>query len=363
MAGGEAGWAYDPGVISRPPHRPTPSLALLAAIPLVVLAACGGGAENEEGNTSEPSPITSEATATPTTTEVPIDTSSPYGLPPDYVAPPGWVESTSRFDDTVGAFVESADDPRFTSFVWTAEGCCDAGLDATFGSPELPDSDDATDLGDGLYLASISDWDPTEPEWLTMEVWRVVDCGSDEAADVYYCSINDFSPGRYEALETSQQFRVRLDDSFSVQMSAALEPIEGDTYYTNYSWLAQGPTFADFLVELHDAYSVLVTEPFRAGASYADVAVNLFDEPRFRAVELGESFMPFGAWQPPDGPALTFHRQDSLVPICYADSDCIDDGDSQLTPAAFESLFDDRAGLHVAGGRMAFVLLGATLGG
>ena len=336
----------------------------MTTIPLALLVACGGGTENEESNTPDPSVTTSETTTeTPTTTEAPIETSSPYGLPNDYVAPAGWVESTSRFDDTVGAFVESVADPRFTSFVWTAEGCCDAGLDATFGSPELPDSDDATDLGDGLYLAAISDWDPADPNWLTMKIWRIVDCGSNEAVDVYYCSINDFLPGRFEALETSETFRVRLDDNFSVQMSASLEPIEGDTYYTNYSWLAQGPTFADFLVELHDAYSALVTEPFRAGASYADVAVNLFDEPRFRAVELGESFMPFGAWQPPDGPALTFHRQDSLVPICYADSDCIDGGDSQLTPAAFGSLFNDRASLHVAGGRMAFVLLGATLGG
>ncbi|MFZ9852295.1 MAG: hypothetical protein ACO3GG_05325 [Ilumatobacteraceae bacterium] len=351
-------------MILRPTHRTSPTLALLGAIPLALLAACGGGTETEKSDTPEPSITTSETTAeSPTTTEAPIETSSPYGLPSDYVAPPGWVESTSRFDDAVGAFVESVADPRFTSFVWTAEGCCDAGLDATFGSPELPDSDVATDLGDGLYLAAISDWDPADPNWLTMKIWRIVDCGSDEAVDVYYCSINDFLPGRFEALETSETFRVRLDDNFSVQMSAALEPIEGDSYYTNYSWLAQGPTFADFLVELHDAYSALVTEPFRAGASYADVAVNLFDEPRFRAVELGESFMPFGAWQPPDGPALTFHRQDSLVPICYADSDCIDGGDSQLTPAAFESLFNDRASLHVAGGRMAFVLLGASLGG
>ena len=351
-------------MILRPTRRTSPTLVFLTAIPLALLVACGGGTENEESNTPDPSVTTSETTTeTPTTTEAPNETSSPYGLPTDYVAPAGWVESTSRFDDTVGAFVESVADPRFTSFVWTAEGCCDAGLDATFGSPELPDSDVATDLGDGLYLAAISDWDPADPNWLTMKIWRIVDCGSDEAVDVYYCSINDFLPGRFEALETSETFRVRLDDNFSVQMSAALEPIEGDTYYTNYSWLAQGPTFADFLVELHDTYSALVTEPFRAGASYADVAVNLFDEPRFRAVELGESFMPFGAWQPPDGPALTFHRQDSLVPICYADSDCIDGGDSQLTPAAFGSLFNDRASLHVAGGRMAFVLLGATLGG
>ncbi|MFZ8917666.1 MAG: hypothetical protein ACO20K_10090, partial [Ilumatobacteraceae bacterium] len=75
-------------MILRPTRRPSPTLALLGAIPLALLAACGGGTENEESNTPDPSVSTSETT-TPTTTEAPIETSSPYGLPNDFVAPAG----------------------------------------------------------------------------------------------------------------------------------------------------------------------------------------------------------------------------------------------------------------------------------
>ncbi|MDA2957531.1 MAG: hypothetical protein O3B66_04825 [Actinomycetota bacterium] len=263
--------------------------------------------------------------------------------------------------------MESVADPRFTSFVWIAEGCCDAGLDATFGSPELPDSDDATDLGDGLYLAAISDWDPADPNWLTMKIWRIVDCGSDEAVDVYYCSINDFLPGRFEALETSETFRVRLDDNFSVQISAALEPIEGDTYYTSYSWLGQGPDFAEFLSELHAAYSVEVVEPYRSGETLSGIATATSEQSDFRLVVLDGPWMPFGLWQQPGGPALSYETNydtpDSWVPMCYQYELCVDGGIAGDAPPAFTTLIGSRAGLHVVNGRIGFLLLGATLGG
>lgn len=332
----------------------------------LILAAACGGADDEPA--SPASTITSQSTDvadTPTSiSETPTsETSTTDSQPSSEIAPPGWVESISRYDDAAGDFVETSDDPRFSSFVWIAEGCCDAGLDASFGSPELPDSDDAADLGDGLYMARIIGWDPAEPEWVLMDVWRVVDCGSDEAADVYYCEIYDYQSGRFEALETSETFRLRLDDNFSIQLSAPLEPVDGDEFYTNYSWIGQGPDFSRLLVDFHAAYSDLVTEPFRSGVSVAEIEQNLAGDPSFRRVELGAAFMPFGLWRPSDGPAVTFNVMDGLVPDCYSDENCIDGGDSQTTPASFESLFGKAAGLHVTKGRMAFLLLGAQLGG
>jgi hypothetical protein len=308
----------------------------------------------------------STSTSTPPAASEPpstTPTASPtFGLPSDFVVPNGWIESVSRFDSSAGVSVESSDDPRFTSFVWIAEGCCDAGLDAPFGSPNFPDSDDASDLEDGLYLASIESWNPNEPEWATIDVHRVVDCGSEEAADTYYCPVYEFAPGRFEAMETSRQFRLRLDGDLTVMMAAALEPVDGDEYYTNYSWVAQGPDFIEFLSELHTAYNTLITEPFRSGATYADVAVNLDTDERFREVSL-DGWMPFGIWQAPNGPALAYDKPDSLVPSCFDPEECIDRGDPQTTPRSFESLIGTRAGLHVDGGRLAFFLLGSTLGG
>lgn len=352
-------------MILRPTRRTSPTLAFLTAIPLALLVACGGGTENEESNTPDPSVTTSETTTeTPTTTEAPNETSSPYGLPSDYVAPPGWVESTSRFDDAVGAFVESVDDPRFTAFYWRVEGCCEAGLEATFGSPELPDSDDATDLGDGLYIAAISDWDPADPNWLTMKIWRVVDCDSDDASEVYLCQ--DGREG-FEALETSQTFRVRLDDNFSVQMSAILEPVGDDEYFTSYSWLGQGPAFATFLSELHAAYSVEAIQPYRSGETLSGIATANSDQSGFRVVALDGPWAPFGLWQQPGGPAFTymtsFDNPESWVPMCFDSKFCVDNGNPGEAPLAFETLIGPRASLHVVRGRMAFLLRGATLGG
>ncbi|MGA1509724.1 MAG: hypothetical protein ACO37X_08530, partial [Ilumatobacteraceae bacterium] len=64
-------------MILRPTRRTSPTLAFLTAIPLALLVACGGGTENEESNTPDPSVTTSETTTeTPTTTEAPIETSS-----------------------------------------------------------------------------------------------------------------------------------------------------------------------------------------------------------------------------------------------------------------------------------------------
>lgn len=344
--------------------KPSSIVALAASLTLV--ASCGGS--GDDGSTAASSSVSSPSTGsadTPTSTsEGPSspDTSSADSQPSNDVAPPGWVESISRYDSATGEFVESSDDPRFTSFVWIAEGCCDAGLDATFGSPEFPTSDDAADLGDGLYIARIIGWDPAEPEWIVMDVRRVVDCGSDEAVDTYYCEIYDDQPGRFEALETSQTFRLRLDDDFTIQLSAPLEPVDGDDFYTNYSWIGQGPDFSRLLVDLYTTYSTLVTEPFRAGASLVDIDENLAGDPGFRRVEL-DSVMPFGLWKQSNGPAVTFNVMDGLVPDCYSEENCIDGGDSQTTPASFESLFSKAAGLHVTEGRTAFLLLGAQLGG
>ena len=330
----------------------------------LILAAACGGTDDAAPPASTTSPPSTDVVDTPTSiTETPSsDTSTTDPPSSGEITPPGWVESISRYDDTAGEFVESSDDPRFTSFVWIAEGCCDAGLDASFGSPELPDSDDAADLGDGLYIAKISGWEPAEPDWVLMDVRRVVDCGSDQAAGLYYCEIYDYQPGRFEALESSETFRLRLDDNLSIQLSAPLEPVDGDEFYTNYSWIGQGPDFSRLLVDLHASYTKLITEPFRSGASFADIDGNLTGDSNFRRVEL-DSVMPYGLWRTPNGPAVTFNVMDGLVPDCYSEENCIDGGDSQTTPASFESLFGKAAGLQVTGGRMAFLLLGAQLGG
>lgn len=340
--------------------------AIVALATLTLVASCGGSGDGPTAASSTvSSPSTDSADTSTSTSEDPSspNTSTADSQPSNDVAPPGWVESISRYDDAAGDFVETSDDPRFTSFVWIAEGCCDAGLDATFGSPEFPTSDNAADLGDGLYIVNIAGWDPAEPEWLDMEVRRVVDCGSDEAAGLYYCENYAYQPGRFEALETSRTFRLRLDDNFSIQLSAPLEPVDGDEFYTNYSWIGQGLDFSQLLVDLHATYSTLVTEPFRSGASLADIDENLMGDSDFRRVELGAAFMPYGLWRPSGGPAVTFNVMDGLVPVCYSDENCIDGGDSQTTPASFESLFGKAAGLHVTEGRMAFLHLGAQLGG
>lgn len=337
-----------------------------AASAALLVSACGGS------GSTEATPATTATTPTPTVadpatpgTVAQTDTTSSipaFGLPADYVAPPGWIESTSRFDNGAGIEVYSVDEPRLVGFLYTSEGCCDAGLDASFGSPDFPRSDDARDLGDGLYLASITDWNPAIPDEITLSVRRVVDCAGPEAASTYYCPIHDFEPGRFEALDESREFRFDLDDDFIVRLFAALEPTDADEFYTTYTWVGNGPALADFLAQLHATYSALVTEPFRSGATYADIATGLDDEPTFREVSLS-GWLPFGAWQPVGGPALTYDKPDSLVPSCSDARHCIDGGDPQSTPRSFESLIGQTAGLHVAAGRFAFTLMGATLGG
>ncbi len=341
--------------------RRLPLTLLTCVASATLLASACGGADSTEATTT---PATSPASTVidPTTPSTAAPTQSGFGLPEGYVAPDGWVESVSRFDDGAGIFVESVDDPRLTSFIYMAEGCCDAGLDASFGSPELPTSGSADDLGDGLYLASISSWDPSEPDVATIDVSRVVDCGSPEGADTYFCPVYDLAPGRFEAMESSVPLRLSLDERLTIHIGAALEPVEGDEYSTNYSWLGQGPAFQRFLTDLFDTYSTLVVNPFRSGASLADVSENLYGDDSFRILEITE-YDRLGIWQRPGQPALAYNIQDGPLPVCYDTSRCIDSGATLETPRSFESLIARRASLHVANGRMALLFPGDYTGG
>ena len=327
----------------------------------MALSACGSSDPSLEPSTQTAltSPSTPAESTTPSST---ASVDARWGLPSDFEAPTGWVQAFNRYDPSSGTMVLTSDDPRFTAFEFIVEGCCDAGLDARFGSPDFPDSDDALDLGDGLYYASIAKWNPDTPDSVTLEIKRVVDCGTPEGVDTYYCPIHEFEEGRFEAANASRFFRLILNDSVTVQISAALEPVDGDEYYSNYVWIGQGPELVDYLIELHSTYSRAVTDPFRSGASFADIAAGLYDEPSFREVVL-EGWMPFGVWQPDNGPALMYDKPDSLVPICFDVTGCIDGGDPLATPQSFESLIGRWTGLHVVGGRLAFMLPGATLGG
>lgn len=274
----------------------------------------------------------------------------------------GWVESEFHLDPSTGEAIYSSDDPRFTSFEYIMEGCCDAGLAASFGSPELPESAEAADLGDGLYLASIEDWSPSDPSHATIAVRRVVGCGTPEAEKVYYCEQFDFDPKRFEALPDSTEFNVALDDNFTVQMSATLEAKPGDSYYTTYLWVGQGPAVSRLLSELADDYSRAVVEPFRKGERGEVLASTMQTDSPFRIFQL-ESWGSFGAWTSQAGPVLTFLVRDDGVPICLDASECVDDADPQVAPRSFESLIGATAGLHVVDGRIGFTLVGATLGG
>lgn len=332
-----------------------------AASASLLVTACGGSTTTTTTDIDTTTAPTPTSSATEPTTPGAVAPNG-FGLPEGYIAPDGWVESVSRFDDGAGIFVESVDDPRFTSFIYMAEGCCDAGLDATFGSPELPTSGSADDLGDGLYLASISSWDPSEPDVATINVSRVVDCGSPEGADTYFCPVYDLAPGRFEAMESFVPLRLALDERLTIHIGAALEPVEGDDYYTNYSWLGQGPAFQRFLSDLFDTYETLVVNPFRSGASLADVSENLYGDDSFRILEITE-FDRLGIWQRPGQPALAYNIQDGPLPVCYDTSRCIDSGDTLETPRSFESLIARRASLHVVNGRMALLFPGDYTGG
>lgn len=341
----------------------------------LVLAACGG---SDDTTTPDSRPTTSSSVdVTPSTSTSPISTTSTSTSPPiedspapvfadipaDYRPPTGWIRV---LDDTT--------DLRLEAFAFQEEGCCDAGLDADLGSPELPANGIWSDIEDGFYYAGLTGWDPNRPDVVQLSIGRVVECSSPEGQGSPYCS---GEPGRFEYLRPFTPFEVPLGDFLTVKMVTYLEPTPEDEeigfVLSDASFLGQGPDFRDLLSALHEDYSKFVVGPTADGATIADVAASLQDSP-FRHVGAWN-----GVWERPDLPPFSYAvrqllRYDSNSPFtavaaCYDDGErpfCLPNvsGDPEGSPSTFEYLILNSGSLHVRDGRWAFFYPGEyTAGG
>jgi hypothetical protein len=339
---------------------------LLVVSSVLALAACGSGSETSTtvDPTTTSNPTSTAPSASTSTTSGPTTTAFVPTLPPDfpdfpadYQPPSGWLE----VDDTTV-------DIRLDGFRFLQAGCCEAGLQADFGSPDLPTGSSWDALGDGLYYASLADWDPNRPDVIHMRIGRLVECASPEGQGAEYC---DGEPGRFEWLTPFQEFEVPLGDFLTVQMLSYVEPSAEDEangfLLSPVLHIGQGPDFAALLNALHDDYTRFIADPTAAGASIVELAAILDDSP-FRYVGAWN-----GAWSRPNFPPISYavrhldqFDSDSpftAIPTCYPDDEiptCLDNvgGDPLGTAAKFEELIRAGGSLHVREGRWAFFFPG-----
>ena len=343
-------------------------LTLVVPVALT-MTACGGS--GDVSTSSDPSPPRSTSTSSNSTSST-VSTSEPFvpttspsfaDIPADYQPPSGWIRVD---DDTV--------DLRLDAFAYREEGCCEAGLDADFGSPELPASGAWEDIEDGLYYAGLTGWDPTRPDVIQMAFGRVVECASPEGSGSPYC--ND-EVGRFEYLQPFTPFEVPLGAFLTVRLGTYLEPTPDDFdngFALSYaSYLGQGPDFAALLTALHQDYSNFIADPTSEGSTIGDIAGSLLNSP-FRHVGASN-----GVWERPNFPPFSYWvrqliRFDSsspftAVPACYDDAEnpiCLPNvsGDPEGAPATFEYLILNAGSVHVRDGRWAFFYPGVyTAGG
>lgn len=342
------------------------SVLTLAVSVGLALAACGGPGDGEIPLDSSPDTSTSsDSTTTPTSTQPLVESSAPAfaDIPDDYQPPSGWIRVD---DDTV--------DLRLDAFAFRQEGCCEAGLDAEFGSPELPSSGIWSDLEDGLYYAGLIGWDPSRPDVVQMAIGRVVECTSSEGLGSPYCN---GEAGRFEYLRPFTPFEVPLGEFLTVQLGTYLEPspedVDDGLNLSFASYLGQGPDFSELLSALHRDYTSYVVEPTAAGATIADIAASLENSP-FRYVGAWN-----GVWDRPNFPPFSYAvrqlgRYDSdspltAIPACYDDGEkpfCLPNvsGDPEGSPATFDYLILNSGSVHVRDGRWAFFYPGVyTAGG
>jgi hypothetical protein len=347
-------------------RSPRTVFRLLAAASAFAFVACNSEAETvttidttlPSSSTTVPSrPVTTTKPAPTTTTFVPTPPPEFPDFPADYEPPSGWLE----VDDTTV-------DIRLDGFRYLQAGCCEAGLQADFGSPELPTGSSWDALGDGLYYASLADWDPNRPDVIHMRIGRLVECASPEGQGAEYCY---GEPGRFEWLTPFQEFEVPLGDFLTVQMLSYVEPSAEDEangfLLSPILHVGQGPDFAGLLRALHDDYTRFIADPTAAGASIVELAAILDDSP-FRYVGAWN-----GAWSRPNLPPVSYavrhldqFDSDSpftAIPTCYPDDEiptCLDNvgGDPLGTAAKFEELIRAGGSLHVREGRWAFFFPG-----
>jgi len=357
------------------------SVLLVASL---TLAACGGtnsdtGTGTARSDTSSisrmptTSTIHSSTTAAPTTvtpvdstsstptTELYIPTPPPVfaDIPADYQPPSGWIRIE---DDT--------DDLRLDAFAFRQEGCCEAGLDTDFGSPELPATGLWSDIANGFYYATFTGWDPLRPDVVQMKIGRIVECSSPEASELYYCN---GERGRFEYLPPFLPFEVPLGDFLTVKMVTYVEPtpeqFEDGFSLNSTSFLGQGPDFQALLSALYEDYIAYFIEPTAEGATLTDIDRSLENSP-FRYVGAWNA-----VWERPTFPPFSYagrydpENRFQAIPTCYDEGEtknCLPNvsGDPDGSPATFESLIVNSGSVHVRNGRWAIFYPGVyTAGG
>ena len=284
-----------------------------------------------------------------------------FGLPSDYVASAEWV----HISQDSGTSPDDSGDLRLSAFYYRVESCCEGGLVAAFGAPPFPESTSADDLGEGLYYAVVEDWVPEDPTRVTLSVNRVVECSSKDAVDIDLCQEYDYPDGRFEILKNSRNFELTLDDRVTVKIWALLEPEDQAAFYSNQTWLGQGPLFADLLTQVQRDYSDLIVGPASGGADAGTIEESLNADPKFRSVELDGVYEPFGAWQSGSLPALTYPVREpgSLGPMCWYRDLCIDQGQPFEAFRSFDSFIRRPGSLHVVNGTFALYFPGPSPGG
>lgn len=355
----------------------TCSVLLVASLALV---ACGGSntvttqsdtssttirattSTNRSSTTAAPTTITPVgSTSSTSTTELYVPTPPPVfaDIPADYQPPSGWI----RIDD-------DTDDLRLDAFAFRQEGCCEAGLDTDFGSPELPATGVWSDISNGFYYATFSGWDPLRPDVVQMRIGRIVECSSPEASELYYCN---GERGRFEYLPPFLPFDVPLGDFLTVKMVTYVEPTPERVDYgyslSSASFLGQGPDFQALLSALYEDYIAYFIEPTADGATLTDIDRSLENSP-FRYVGAWNA-----VWERPTFPPFSYagryddENRFKAIPACYDEGEtknCLPNtsGDLDGSPATFESLIVNSGSVHVRNGRWAFFYPGvSTTGG
>lgn len=284
-----------------------------------------------------------------------------FGLPSDYVPPVEWV----HISRDSGTPLDDSGDLRLSAFYYRVESCCEGGLAAAFGAPPFPESTSADDLGEGLYYAVIEDWAPDDPTRVNLSVNRVVECSSEDAADIDLCQEYDYPDDRFEILRDPRNFELTLDDRVTVNIWALLEPEDQAAYYSNQTWLGQGPLFVDLLTQVQRDYSDLIVGPTKAGADAGTIEETLKAHPNFRSLAMDEQFARFGVWQSGSLPVLTYNVNEpgSLGPLCWYRDFCIDQGEPYEAFRSFESFIRRAGSLHVVNGTFALSFPGPSPGG
>ena len=191
-------------------------------------------------------------------------------LPATWRAPEGWVElDTSNISFGWRASPEyvlppEGVDPRLRAFTfnrYTSEGSYYSG----FVSEEMPIGGSIAELPDGVYTASLVEWDRSIPDRAVFRIAPILDCvpgGVWGESDVWGEPLCWGEPGeRHVASPTCGPMRdlcveveVTLDDSFTVMTSGYSKVLNEQGYPNSREWIAQGPAFVELLTTLHDDY-------------------------------------------------------------------------------------------------------------